>query len=283
MHLPLNRAGIVAACVILSGVVAATPASAVPAIYAIDPFETVSGGTFLYQLNADTGVATQVGMTGRTQIMGIAFDTGGRLLGVNVSGQLFELDPDTGAAGPTLTQFPSSYLEGDIAVDPTTNTLYVAAEHRLHAVNLQTYAMTELGGLQYQGAPIGSDTNIDGIAFRGGDLYGLVTIQAEDLNNHLIRIDKSTLNVTDVGDTATVFGATAGLGYDAAEDVFYAAGRSNPSLHRLDPATGAGVSIGSHGLPYISALTVIPEPSAALALLPLAALLATRRRSRRSA
>ena len=259
----------------------APAAHAASTLYGVAPFFS---GTTLYAFNTTTGAATPVGPTGTSSLIGVTADNNGRLLALSFNGELVSLDPLTGAGTRLASLAPGSFYEGDIAVDPTTNVAYIVEEHRFFKLDLATNAVTLAGSATYNNATMRSETNIDGLAFRGGDLYGFVTIQTPGLNGHLIRIDKDTLAVTDVGDTGLTLGGTAGLAYDAAADVFYVGGSGSAALYRVDPRTGAATLVGNHGLSELSGLTtLVPEPSSVALLLVGMLVAAGRRRRRRAA
>ena len=72
----------------------------------------------------------------------------------------------------------------------------------------------------------------------------------------------TTLEATIVGDVGFIFGAGAGLAYDAIGDTFYLAGARNSSLYSVNPLTAETNRIGNHGLIDITGLAyVVPEPS----------------------
>ena len=252
-----------------------------PILYAISPFSSLTSDTSrLYRLDTNTAAATFVGSTGKINILGIARDHSGRLLGVDNAGELLQFNPTTGAA-TVLVDFPQPFFEGDVAVDPVANILHVFSFGKLYRLDLNTNTIDAGHTPTFLGSPIGTGWNFDGLAFRGNDLYGLVTVQTPSLNGHLVRIDHNTFEISDVGPLGVDFGATGGLAYDPASDVFYAAGRPAPGLYRVNPLTGSATSVGNHGLIDIAGLVFIPEPAGGgIMLCATTAILRRRRRNR---
>lgn len=242
--------------------------SAVAQLYAVSPF---TGNASLYRLDTSTGAPTLVAplSDANLNVAGIDFDNAGRLLatdsfrlGGGASRQVWEISTTTGAL-TSVVNFNDGgvYFEGGLGIDPTTNLAYFSILDSISRVDLTTGSVTSLGHVTLNGASIGGDGNIDGLAFRGGDLYGIVTIQSS-INGHLVRIDKNTLALTDIGATGLSIGGVAGLAYDPGADVFYLSGESLPGLYRVNPTNAAVTLIGNHNLPNLSGLAFIPEPTA---------------------
>ena len=254
-------------------------------VYAVAPFTNPR----LHRIDPATGASTLVAPLSDPNLgfAGIEFDQSGRLLGIDtarVGGggtrKLWQINTSTGAVTPLLDlQTGEVLFEGGFSVDPTTNLAYLVEQSDFYQLDLVTGAFTSLGRLTFNGMPMDSGTNVDGLAFRGGDLYGIVTIQTPGLNGHLVRIDKNTRVVTDVGATGLTPGAVAGLTYDPGADVFYLAGTNLPGLYRLSPQTGAATLIGNNALSDVSGLAFqIPEPTYLAFALPIVAPLLRRRR-----
>ena len=106
------------------------------------------------------------------------------------------------------------------------------------------------------GSPLPNAAQIDGLAFRGNTLYGLRSdFQTGDIA-HLVIIDPTTRQVTDVGSLGVAVGATSGLAYHAGRDRFYFGGEGNPNLYEVDPGTLSVYVEGSHGQDWLSGLTL---------------------------
>lgn len=106
----------------------------------------------------------------------------------------------------------------------------------------------------------------------GNTLYG--TIGSRDgvtgLANHLVTIDTSTLEVTDVGFLGVSAGVSGGLAYDVNTDQLYMMASNNTNLFTVDPNTGQSTVVGDVGegtfwraLEFaIDPVTIPPEPPA---------------------
>jgi hypothetical protein len=95
-----------------------------PVMYGIS--STGAGGTdaatnnVLLRVDVATGVATIVGPIGYGQVWGLAF-VGARVIGFNTSGQIIEIDPQTGAGSLLATrnvQFWGAGMSPDVPVNP---------------------------------------------------------------------------------------------------------------------------------------------------------------------
>jgi hypothetical protein len=95
-----------------------------PVMYGIS--STSSGGSdasqsnVLLRVDVATGVATVVGPIGYGQVWGLAF-VGARVIGFNTSGQIIEIDPQTGAGTLLATrnvQFWGAGMSPDVPVNP---------------------------------------------------------------------------------------------------------------------------------------------------------------------
>ena len=88
------------------------------------------------------------------------------------------------------------------------------------------------------------------IAAEAGTLYGI-----DDATRTLFSIDTNTLVETPIGSTGVSSGSFGDLAYDAASGTMYwAAGRDNDNLYRLNLSTGAATLIGNYGINDLFAL-----------------------------
>ncbi len=236
-------------------------------LYGVAPF--VDSELVVIDLETFGGIA--VGATGQTKTIGLASDGAGTLYSIPAVGYfnrwLYSVNPITGQATELFDLGITSLLEGGLALAPDGKTIYAARTYpsfdanlppELVRIDLDTQATTVLGQLTIAGSPFPNGTHVDGLAFRGNTLYGLVTEAGGNLDDHLIIIDTSTLAVTDVRATGRDFSLLAGLAYDPRRDVFYASGRGQGALLNLceiSPQTAQAWSTQSTGLLNLSGLT----------------------------
>jgi len=278
---------VAAVCVAL--LVLRSPSPAVARLLGVAPFFSPS---LLIELNTNSGAATTIGDLGRTTPIGLTAAPSGTLYTVLASepgaNNLYVVDPLSGDATAefSFTTPGRGIVEGDLAAAPDGQSIYLVTQEAFYRINLVAQTLTEVGFLKYQGSQLSFFINIDGLSFRGEALYGLVT---EDngqlggvLNDHLVTLDLTTLELTDVGPLGVDIGFSAGLAYDPFLDAFFAAGDGNSNLYRLNPTTGAATLVGAHNVREISGLTfVVPEPNV-LALSALAAVAVGRARRKRA-
>lgn len=244
----------------------------------MSPFDSVSS---LYQFNTSTGAPTLVGSTGTNFPIGLASGPDGRIYTIralpDVRGEisLYDINPSTGAANFLfgLGIRDTIYFEGAMELNSAGTAIYAIEGTNLYRIDIGPKSTSFLGQLKFNSTPISLDVNIDGLSFRGNTLYGLWTESSgalgNVLNDHLVTIDLSTLEVTVVGPLGVDIAYTAGLAFDPGRDVFYAAGMNNPNLYSINPLTGAAKLIGQHNLLDIAGLTfvTVPEPEALVLLI----------------
>ncbi len=204
-----------------------------------------------------TGGAYWLGETGTQGLVGVASDPRGNLLGLDLGSRwVHSLNPITGEAVPLFDSQLASFPEGGFAIGPDDRGYAVRTLFEQPPELYQILPTTVfLGQLEYGGGPLPGTAQVDGLAFRRDQLYGLVTDLAGGLNDHLVTIDLGTLEVSDVGPLGTNIGLLAGLAYDNTHDVFYATGKDNDYLYRVEPQTGAATLIGPTGLEEVSGMT----------------------------
>jgi hypothetical protein len=259
------------ACLLWACLVITTPARA--ALLGIS-WETwgTSATQYLYDVDVNTGAATNPRNTGLTTIVGITAEPStGTLYGFGVYySKLYTFDQATG--NPTLVGSTGiSGSEGDLDFDPTTGLLYglqwtpnSGPNRLLFTVNKSTAQATQVGDVTNGG---GGD--LSAMAFDpSGNLYVLNTTTSE-----LLRVDKSTAQTLSRVTYSTKLGSTAGMDFDPITGKLYVAdgGRSASSTNRLymlDPESGAMTDVGPLGISSgLAGLTFItPEPSSLLLL-----------------
>jgi len=233
-------------------------------LYAAAPL--ANGTPQLAAIDPGTGGAVFVGPTGTEGLVGLAADPNGNLFGIDRSGPflrtVYSVNPLDGTAVPLFDLGASNFTEGGFAIRPDGFTGYgvrtfLEQPPELFMIDSSSEIAFSLGPLTLGGSPLAAGTQVDGLAFRGNTLYGLVTGLNGNLDDHLITIDldPATRAVTDVGPLGTDIGLIGGLAYDAASSRFYASGVDNNILYALDPDTGSATLVGPTGLVELSGLT----------------------------
>ncbi|MGB2820667.1 MAG: proprotein convertase P-domain-containing protein, partial [Phycisphaerae bacterium] len=236
-------------------------------LYGVEPF--IDSELVIIDLETFAGIA--VGPTGQTKMVGLASDGAGALYSIPAVGYfdrwLYSVSPITGQATELFDLGITNLNEGGLALAPDGKTIYAARTYpsfdeylppELIRIDLGTQTTTVLGQLTIAGSPLPNGTQVDGLAFRGNTLYGLVTEAGGNPDDHLLIINTSTLAVTDVGATGEDFSQLGGLAYDPRRDVFYASGRGQGALFnlcRISPQTARVLSTRSTGLLNLSGLT----------------------------
>jgi subtilisin-like proprotein convertase family protein len=206
-----------------------------------------------------SGGSLVLGTTGTEGMVGLATDPLGNLVGVGLGGgsssKAYHVSPLDGSttllANLGLTSFP----EGGLAIAPdgagyAVRTL-LGQPPELYRIDFGASAVTFLGPLSL---PV--TAQVDGLEFRRGELFALVTELGGGLTNHLVKINLSTLAIQDVGPLGTNIGLLAGLAYDAREDFFYATGNGNRNLFRIEPSSAMATLVGPTGLDDVSGLAM---------------------------
>jgi hypothetical protein len=198
----------------------------------------------LYSLNTTTGVATLIGSTGQTQMIGLVVDTNSTIYAISeeANSRLWTLNPTTGLA--TLVGSTGFNLqEGDMTIDPVSGAMYVAdgAGDKLYTINKATGATTLVGSF----GALGRD--VSGLQFLNGNLYGLAL--REPGPAELLQINPATAAVTNIGSTGVSFGVIAAMGRDPATNLVYVGGPttnfgSDNELYTINLATGATTLVG---------------------------------------
>lgn len=242
----------------------------------------------LNDLSLTTGSASNTRTSGQTGFMsGLAYrPQDGFLYGLtqnistNFTNQLVRLNPTTGVATAIGPHGMSTYIEGGMAVDPTTGTLYCAynlgaTNFEFFTLNITTGAATFVGNLTgMTEADSGNDPS--GLAFdASGQMFLLDDFSGTAIspNAALYRVNKATGAVTATVNLDRQLSGALGLAINPNTGVFYV-GDSNfsggfagtNSLYTLNPNTGATMLVGGTGLPnLLTDMTflpaAVPEPT----------------------
>lgn len=229
------------------------------------------------------------------QLVGIDFATDGTLYGLQVTGfsaqpLLMRIDPVTGAATPVGTGLGvDGFIEGDMAFDPATGTLFVL--YGVASNDMFLYTVDTVTGLAtLVGSFASANRDPSGMAFDGaGNLWVLNT---QPGTNSLLRLDKtnaqvvSDIGLIESGSPYNSLDTNLGMDFDPVTGTMFAA---TTLLWTIDTATGTLTALlgGSSFLPNVPGLAVVPaavdvpEPAAvALLALGLVGVAAMRRRAR---
>ena len=238
-------------------------------------------GSVLYQVDPQTGAASDPKPTGLSHVVGIAFGSGGTLYGLTNAtaptspNALVRIDRTTGSSQVVGSTGLNNIAEGDIAYDRTTGTLYglyqlTGGQRQLFTLNAAT------------GAAIPLPTSLSGdpsaMAFTpAGTLYAIDTALAK-----LLTVDKTTGATLTTLSLSRSLGSVAGMAIDPDTGTFYVANGDSGGtdhLYTLNPTTGLLTDIGPLSLPDgLAGLTFLPEPASLILLA--AGLMFTRRRCR---
>lgn len=206
-----------------------------------------------------SGGSLVLGVTGTEGMVGIAADPGGNLVGVGLGGgsisKAYHISPLDGSATLLASMGLTSFPEGGLAIASdgrgyAVRTL-LGQPPELYRIDFNSSAVTFLGPL-----PLPATAQVDGLEFRRGELFALVTELAGRLSNHLVKIHLTSLAIQDVGPLGIQIGLVAGLAYDAREDFFFATGNGNHNLYRIEPTSGAATLVGPTGLEDVSGLAM---------------------------
>jgi hypothetical protein len=223
----------------------------------------------LYDINVDTGAATNPRSTGISNLAGITFGPNGVLYGLTTfdSNSLFSIDPATGASAIIGTTGLSKIFEGDLDFDPTTGILYgveyapnaPAPPRDLFTINPTTGAATIVGDAGT------ANSDLSAMAFSANGT--LFTLDTE--TDRLLNVNKSTAAINSSVNLSAPLGPAAGMDFDPATGILYVVeGGTYPTvnLYTLNPTTGVVTVVGPTGLTHgLAGLTFyVPEPSSLL-------------------
>ena len=239
-------------------------------IYGIGPMASSTTPMSLFRTDPVTGVTTSIGLTGVNDLIGLTSDPNGNLYAIDrdtgtsiASRYLYQVDANTGVASKLYALGrQGGFGEGDLTFDAATNTIVAidSYSHKLYRISLDPQAttrMSEITTLQ-----VSASLDISGLAFRGPQLFGLVTATGSSATDRLVSINTSTGQITDVktGGLGFHLGGYAGLTYDPSQDVFFIAGTNQPKLLSVNATTFVAtplnaIAVQGTAIPDISGLT----------------------------
>jgi hypothetical protein len=191
---------------------------------------TLGGQDKLYSIDLNTGVATAIGLTGFADVDGLAFKPGTSILyGVDDrSNSLVTIDITTGA-GTLVGALGHRASDGGLAFTQS-GELYWGDENRgLFSVDILSGAATSIRG----GALV-----LTGLTAQGEQLFAV-----RDGTDTLVKIDKTTGAISNIGSLGVNFEDEAGLSFDSTGTLWSLADNNSPSfnpglIYKLDTATG---------------------------------------------
>lgn len=239
----------------------------------------------LYRVDTTTAATSFVG----SSVFGVHDITqisGGVMIGYLQGGPfLFRIDPLTGApfAAVQVTGLPAGQnIEGDMAYDPATNSLYyvyftnASGNPNLFRININTGAVTDLGEIVVGNANLATNNDtvqMDYLAFGNGVLYTVVasgiTGANANFNDSLISINPATRQATRVGPlNVNLTEQSGGLDYDTANNRLYLLEGFTANLYSINVANGGATLVGNTGLATnqnvsVTGLTFDPIPAVA--------------------
>jgi DNA-binding beta-propeller fold protein YncE len=221
----------------------------------------IAGNNVLYDINIANGATSNPRPVGNKIDM-IAYSPSGTLYGVSqgfptdvpAGGQLYTIDPTTGAATLVATMDTYVVTEGDIAFDPTSGILYaVDGAGQLFTINTITGAGTVIG-------TVGSNIDLSAMAFdAAGNLY-----MVESFGQSLLKVNKTTAAVIATLPMGNVEQQVGGLAFVPANGTLFYAGGIPSKFYSVNTTIGTGMFIGA--MPPtdgIWGLTLIPDPTPA--------------------
>ncbi len=243
-----------------------------PTLYAVDLSDNV-----LLTVDPLDASTVEIGPLGvNDQMVNIAY-IDGRLLGMERSDGLFEIDPLTGAASQ-IAPLPDGYVKGTaLAYDPTTDSLYAtfgvtsgSIQDQLAKIDPDTGVLIELiGTLPFDG----DGMSIDPIT---GQMYLLAIETATETNLWQVeKTDATAINLGNIG-----LQPCSGMAFHPGTNDLYVAdvqGALAPGLHILNPSDLSSTLVGNLDYPGVSGLAFVPEPSTALLLVAVGATTLRRR------
>jgi len=219
----------------------------------------ISGDSVLYDINTSNGTPTNPRTVGNKVLM-IAMSPSGTLYGVSqgtptdvpAGGMLYTIDVTFGT--PTLVDTLDQYLfvEGDIAVDPTTSILYgVDGQGILYTISTVTAQVTTVGTV--------STNNIDLSAMTfdaAGNLY-----MVDSFGPTLLRVNKTNGSIISSLPLDPINQEVGGLVFSPGGTLFHAAGTTS-KLYTVNTITGNCPTLGPIPATYgIWGLTWQGEPT----------------------
>jgi DNA-binding beta-propeller fold protein YncE len=244
----------------------------------------------LYDVDQTTGQLSNPRATGIPGPGGIALSPNDGMLysfraQVSSASRLYKINPTTGAS-TAVGSMGAALIEGDLAFDPTSGTLYAmyGSGGSLRTVNTSTGATSAVGSMSY---------TLDASAMTF-DNSGLLYV-FDGTAGVLFTVDKTNGNMLSQTSTSlNGLGSVSGMDFDPATGTLYVAtgekvfvGPPN-SLYTLNTSTGAMALVGSYA-GSLSGLQFVPEPgtitllASACAVIGAVSLLRSRRVARSNA
>lgn len=197
----------------------------------------------LYRVNTVTGATIPVGFMGVGNCLGIAYvdpTPVERLIAVDSSRALFEVNPNTGAKTAIGTVSANAGTTGGLAYDRQNDVIYLTStgNDALYTLDVGTGTATLVGA--YGDAAV----VMHGIEFDDstGILYGV-----SSHNNGLYNLDKVTGFASLIGTSGLT--SFTNLGYDSIHNVMFATNSGTDSFYTMNRATGTVNLIGALGGP----------------------------------
>ena len=239
-------------------------------------YQDESTGALLTDVDQVTAATSNTRPT-MSGLVDVEFGTGGVLYGLGSGNDpsLYSIDPVTGVATPIGQTGLGFVIEGDLAYDPITGTLWGAYE--LATPDLNFFTIDPTTGVATFAFGLPADfADYSAIAFDAAGV--LVVLNTQNAADTVITVDKatglvlSTAPLTDLGNSVNL-GGLAGMDFDPVTGNMYVTDNNVKILYTLNTATGelsfvSTSTIGNQlaGLTVIPAAVSIPEP-ATLALL----------------
>jgi hypothetical protein len=167
-------------------------------------------GTQLLTINPNSGLVTVVGSfgAGSATMTDLAFDSSGHLFGISSSGgaNLYSININSGAATLVGSSGISFTEGGGLAISPLGIAYGAPIPGEYGTYDLTTGAYTHIA---IPASPVGSGAGYGALAFNGSTLYGDNLKAGSSGATHLVTIDPTTGNVTDIGASVTHLDAIA--------------------------------------------------------------------------
>lgn len=176
----------------------------------------------------------------------------GRLIAVESSRSLFEINPGTGEKTSIGSVLSDVGTAGGLAYDSVSGTIYLTStsQDALYTLDLDTGVATLVGSY-------GTDVVMHGLEWDSSTetLYAASTIP-----NTFYRVDTSTGAATEIGSIG--LSSFNNLGYDSTNDVMYMTNSGMDRLYTIDRATGVPTLVGPLNISFNpNALAFAPELS----------------------
>jgi Domain of unknown function (DUF4394) len=231
----------------------ATPASAATTFVALTPGDQLVGFDRATPGDPSAPVAI-TGLQGSEDVLGIDFRPAtGQMYGVTSAGQVYVIDPATGAATAVGTPgFVPSGITFGVDFDPTADRLRVVSDSRQNVLIDPVSGSASPGPDLYPGDP-----RIGGLAYGAGALYGI------DYNAlQLFTLNGDSGLLTPAGPLTANPGPLFGFDIDQAGNGFFIAGfGADPGksyLHKVNLANGGSPSAGEVPVEGLHGLAIAP-------------------------